>query len=602
MLSNCCFIHNKDRHLCKKTFPFLHLLLLFFLLPFIPDSTLAGVPLKVQVSGLQPPLRTNVLHFLDMEKNKDAEDLNPRWIQRLHEQAPQEIREALQPFGYYRPDIQSELTETEGKWLAHYTIDAGEPVQISKRDIQWIGEGGSTPVFQQSIHEYMAADEDRLVHARYETAKSKFLDLALSEGYPRAKIIKSEILVDIDNNSAEVTLLMDTGPLYYFGDVFFKQNFLPPDLLQKFITLKKGEPYSHNSLIEFQQNLIGLNYAREVTLTPLFNQAQDRQLPLEVVMEPIAPHKLSFGLGYETDINIRGSARWEDRLVNRHGHQSDVYLELSQKEGSLQGQYSIPVHRALTDRWISTAGYAYEKTPDTDSNSLQLETAFVRRNLEDTNFYKGFFLASYERFTVGSDPGINTNLSTLGGIIRFSNMEESMYPQSGYSFFSDLRGASAAFFSDTSFIRMHLKGRYLLGFGENGRLESRLETGAAWVEDFEVYPTSMRFFAGGDHSVRGYDYESLGPRNKEGVVEGGKQVFSTSIEYDHRVAKSWVLDIFVDGGNAYNEEIKKIHVGSGFGFRWLAPFGSLRVDLAWPVSEDPQFNDCRIHLGFGATL
>lgn len=575
---------------------------LFLILFLLISPAMATVSLEVEVNGLEDPFKENVLRFLDIEKMKYDKELTVRWIQRLHEQAPQEIREALQPYGYYLPDIQSELTETEGGWLASYTIDKGTPVKITKRDVQWIGEGADNPAFQQSIEDYQQQANDILVHSEYESSKNKFMNIALSTGYPKARFAESTWLVDLEKNSAELTLHMDTGPLYYFGNVRFIQDFLDPELLQHYVTLEKGEPYSHEAMLEFQQNLIASNYAQEVTIEPLFHEAVQQQLPLDVLMTPITPHKFEFGLGYETDVGVKGSARWTNRLINRHGHHSDVYLKLSQKEGTLRGEYSIPVLKPATDRWVSTAEYEYEVTPSTKSSTFELETAFVRRNLADTLFYKGFILASSEKFVVGDTPKVTTDLISIGGTARFSEMEEGMFPQNGHYLFADLRGAAEALLSDTSFTRMHLKGRYMKGLGENGRIDSRMEIGAAWVDNFDIYPASLRFFAGGDNSVRGYEYESLGPKNDDGVVVGGKQVITYSFEYDHRVAEPWVLASFVDAGNAYNDNLDKTYVGAGVGFRWLAPFGSLRVDIAWPVSEQPELDDWRLHIGFGATL
>jgi len=145
-------------------------------------------------------------------------------------------------------------------------------------------------------------------------------------------------------------------------------------------------------------------------------------------------------------------------------------------------------------------------------------------------------------------------------------------------------------------------GEYMFGFGDDNRIQTRAEIGTTWVDDFDLYPTSLRFFAGGDSSVRGYTYESLGPLNDDGVVVGGKHVFTSSFEYNRRVTESWVLAGFVDAGNAYDDELDHLYVGTGFGFRWLAPFGSLRVDMAWPISENPEMSDYHIHVGFGATL
>ena len=146
----------------------LSFILIFSLLSF---SALAAVPLTVQLRGLEDPYRKNVLLFLEINKMKEDKDLTERWIKRLHKQAPDEIREALQPYGYYIPKIQTDLVELEGKWLATYTVDIGTPVTINDRNIQWSGEGSDQPVFQRSIENYHKNAGNILIHADYETAK-----------------------------------------------------------------------------------------------------------------------------------------------------------------------------------------------------------------------------------------------------------------------------------------------------------------------------------------------------------------------------------------------------------------------------------------------
>ncbi len=583
--------------------PFLVIPLAIFILVMPALQAVQATPLlKVELTGLEEPFATNVLYYLAIEREKTSADLTVHWIKRLHDEAPKNIRAALQPYGYYHPIIQARLTEKNSTWLASYIVDKGVPLKLNKLDIQWFGEGASDPAFTKSIQEYHKRASGLLNHAEYEAAKNRFMAIALANGYPKARFLKSEWLVDLDTNSANLTLHMDTGKLYHFGDILFKQDFLDPELLQHYVTIKKGVPYSHEALLEFQQNLIASNYASEVRIKPLYQEAVDELLPLEVLLTPIVPHKLSFGLGYETDIGVRGSARWTDRLINRHGHHSEVYVKLSEKEGTVRGQYSIPVLQPLTDRWVTSTSYDYEETPDTSSRTFDMETAFVRRNLEDTHFYKGFLLASNEAFSVGNAPRTITKLLIPGGTIRFSKMDEGIFPQNGHYLFADLRAAAEQLLSDTSFTRLHLKGRYLMGLGKNGRMDGRLEIGAAWVDDFNIYPTSLRYFAGGDNSVRGYRYQSLGPINDEGAAVGGKQALTASIQYDHRIAHSWLLSGFADAGNAYNDKLDKIYVGAGLGLRWLAPFGSLRLDVAYPVSEQPQLDDYVIHIGFGATL
>ena len=477
---------------------YLILLLLF------PALCMAGVPLDVKVEGLRGELQDNVMLQLDIVKQKDKDELSVRWIKRLHEKAPQQIREALQPFGYYNPVIESDLNDVEGKWVARYRVEQGVPVVVSSTTIQWIGEGAENPRLVSAARNYPLSEGRRLIHDQHESGKSALLDTAFSVGYAKANITRSQVLVDVESNTAEVSIVVDTGALYYFGKVSFNQDFLDPDLLEHYNTIEKGEPYSHNALLEFQQNLIASNYAREVTLEPRFAQAQDSKVPLDVTMRPIAPHKLSFGLGYETDVGPRGSMRWTDRLINSSGHHSEVYMKLATKERLLSGQYYIPVRDPLTDRWVNSVNYEYEDTPTTVSDTFSVETAVVRQNLDDTRFYKLFLNYAWESFTISGEPEQRTLLFTVGGTTRFSRIDEDLFPQFGYLAFADLRGASDAVLSDTSFVRLHLKGRYIFGFGDNGRLDIRGEVGTTWVDDFNKYPSSLRYFAGGDSSVRGY--------------------------------------------------------------------------------------------------
>jgi len=82
-------------------------------------------------------------------------------------------------------------------------------------------------------------------------------------------------------------------------------------------------------------------------------------------------------------------------------------------------------------------------------------------------------------------------------------------------------------------------------------------------------------------------------------------VVTGSFEYDHQVAESWLAAVFVDAGNAYDNEFDKLYVGAGFGARWLSPVGIVRVDLAWPMENDVgthDTNSVRLHIGFEVNL
>ena len=110
----------------------------------------------------------------------------------------------------------------------------------------------------------------------------------------------------------------------------------------------------------------------------------------------------------------------------------------------------------------------------------------------------------------------------------------------------------------------------------------------------------MRFFAGGDESVRGYGYRELGPVDESGHVIGGKYLLTGSIEYQHPVKDKIAVALFMDAGNAFNDWETDLKYSAGIGVRWKTPVGRLKADIAVP--NDQSKDDFRIHISFGVEI
>lgn len=567
-----------------------------------PIVVSAAPTVDVEVEGLEGEYLDNVLFYLDIEKRKDDENFNVAWLKRLHAQAPEQIRTALEPFGYYNPDINASLTEKDGKWLATYEVDLGSPVTLSSVDVSLTGPGADEPVIQQAVTSFPLKVGDRLDHKLYEEGRSAIIDAATGYGYVKIKPEKAQVRVDIENNQAQIELTLDTDARYYFGDVRMHQDFLADDLVEDFITIEPGAPYLNEDLLRFQQGFTASGYASSAKIEPSFEEAVDDHVPLDVTLVPSKRHRIVLGGGWDTDQGPRISGRWTNRRVNRYGHHSEVLFKFGTTQRELKGSYYIPVLNKLTDRFATSAKYEYEETASTERNTTEGELAFVRRNLEDTYLVKLFLQFFHETYKAGLQPETTSNLLPIaGGTLRFSYLEESLFPRHGHNLYGDLRGATSAILSDTSFLRLLLRGEYFYPLGSKGRLNLRSELGTSLVEDFLLYPVSLRFFAGGASSVRGFGYKDLGPKDSAGNVVGGKHLVTASVEYDYRFLEKWAAALFVDAGNAF-DDFEDLRVGSGFGIRWLAPFGSLRVDAAWPVDEPFELGDVQIYIGFGAVL
>lgn len=367
--------------------------------------------------------------------------------------------------------------------------------------------------------------------------------------------------------------------------------------------VNEGDPYSQAGMLEIQRDFIEAGYFSLVDVKPRFDEVEDYYVPVDVTLEPAKRQKFSFGVGYDTDVELNLNARWKHRRINKAGHHADAHIKLSTKERRLQASYWVPIKNPKTHRIGYTARYEYERTDSTQRSTFDLEAGYYFKWREWIT--KLFTEYKRENYTAGEENEELIDVVSFGASIDRTAFEQARYPRRGWQLFSELRGSPGLVFENSAYVRAHVKGRVYVPIFERGRVILRGELGAAEVDDFELYPLSLRFFAGGDNSVRGYEWKSLGPLDDYGEVIGGTHVLTGSFEYDHQVAESWLAAVFVDAGNAYDNEFDEIYVGAGVGARWLSPVGIVRVDLAWPMDSDVGVHDTdkvRLHIGFEVNL
>jgi translocation and assembly module TamA len=204
-----------------------------------------------------------------------------------------------------------------------------------------------------------------------------------------------------------------------------------------------------------------------------------------------------------------------------------------------------------------------------------------------------------EDFTVGEQTG-RAQLLMPGVDWMRVRADNSIRPNHGSKLELEARGAADRLLSDSSFVQLILHGKWIWSPSDKARLLLRGEVGAMEQSDFAALPPSVRFFAGGDNSVRGYDYKSLGPTDSTDAVIGGSELAVASVEYEHSVKPHWSVAVFVDSGNAFNRHELDAKTGAGIGARWQSPLGPIRVDVAHPFN-DPT-TSWRLHITLGPDL
>ena len=203
-----------------------------------------------------------------------------------------------------------------------------------------------------------------------------------------------------------------------------------------------------------------------------------------------------------------------------------------------------------------------------------------------------------ERFDIADQEG-RSQLLLFGTNLTFTSSISTPRPRTGQRLSVDLRGASSALLSDNDLIQIRLHAKQILPFLGTSRWILRSEFGATWRTDFSELPTSLRFFAGGDKSVRGYDLDELGPLDADGDVIGGDRLLSGSIEFDFPIRRNWSMALFSDAGSAFDDS-PDFSYSVGLGVRWYSPLGPIRADLAHPLNHSDR--TIRLHISIGPDI
>ena len=204
-----------------------------------------------------------------------------------------------------------------------------------------------------------------------------------------------------------------------------------------------------------------------------------------------------------------------------------------------------------------------------------------------------------EDFTVG-DQDTNTRLIIIGSNWEKVRGRAVSRATDGYRLNFDIRGASDSLGSDTSFLQLQSRLRWIHSFNDRNRVIARANLGATAKDNLEELPASARFFSGGDRSIRGYEFESLGPTDSDGNVIGGSHQVELSLEFDRVIRGNWAWAAFVDSGSSFNGSDIDWSTGAGLGLRWYSPVGPIRLDFAHGFDNPDE--DLRIHISLGPDL
>jgi len=486
-------------------------------------------------------------------------------------------------------------TEVDSCWVLSLDLTPGPQTLITQLDVRVIGEGQNDPVFTKYLAKLPVAVGDPVQHDVYEATKNAINQRARNAGYIDGQFQEHRLEVNTDTHSATIALVFNSGSRYRFGEVAFGPSLISTELMQRYVPFKSGDPFDSSKVVQLQNNLISSNYFASVNIDQENQNAEQQRIDLNVQTAEKRKYETTAGIGASTDTGPRVSYGLRNRRINAAGHTYQVASQYSPVLSNLSFQYTVPGSKPLTDKIQLSTGVERKDTDTTESLSYRAEIAQI--SLQSNNWIQTLSLKFLrENYDIADEH--NTSTLLMPGIAwARSEANDRRYPTKGWRINAAARGALQGVISDVSLAQAELDSKLIFPLW-GGRVISRGGLGLTILDDFSELPASLRFFAGGDNSVRGFGYETLGPENALGEVVGGKHRITGSIEYDHRVWGDFALATFFDAGNAFDTNTFTLYESAGLGLRWLSPIGPVRVDFAFPLKD----GGFQFHLSMGPDL
>ena len=498
--------------------------------------------------------------------------------------AKREIKNLLATAGYFTPTVTAKLQSQKNKLIID--VEPGPLAQVDKVTIKFEGDLAiDEPKRQARIKQLRESwplkKKMPFRSAEWEDAKATLLSEVTHDDYPAAYIAESQANVDPDNARVELSIVIDSGPAFYFGELVISglQRYSEEELnIKRFAPFRTGDPYSRDLLVAFQtalQNGTPQLTSAAVSIKP--DISKHKAIPVEVVIAEQRSKRFAFGAGYSSNNGARGEINYRDYDFLSRAWNMRTILRLEQKRQTfLFGVDTLPNYDLA--RFSFDARLQQTNIENLKTNNQRVSLSRIRETRTMLHQY-GLSWQRENKRPSGAINQVNETLA-LNWQWRYHLIDDPVNLRN--SRVTDLRvsGASQQVLSDQSFIQTYARQQFWWPIGKRDVLYLRGETGYTFTESTSGIPQEFLFRAGGIQSVRGYDFLSLGVPEGNAIV-GGRALATGTLEYTHWFLQNWGAALFTDVGDAA-DNWKKLNpnLGYGAGIRWRSPAGPLALDLA----------------------
>jgi translocation and assembly module TamA len=538
-------------------------------------------------------------------------EFSPDQLDALVFRAKEEIEVVLRGQGYFDFEVEvKRLPDSAGRAVVKVDVSAGARTTVNDLNFKVKGDAAADAAFMAKLQQAWPLPEGGFYRSLvWEQAKKNTLDLLQQQGYLAAALTTSQVTVDVRNTTAGVTLELESGPRYRFGEIKVSGlNRYERSIVDSLRGFRAGDFYRLDALIEFQTKLRDSGYFTSVSIVPEISDILDNASPSSSLWVPVSvdlkereSKRLLGGLGFSADQGPRAQFGFENRNLFSKGYQLDSGILVERVRTRLFATVRTP---------LSEEGRYYALGARSEKFELLGEeafknTVFLQRGRRTTNI-DSVTSVQYqaERLLIDRGAGVQVGdkraAFTLAYSWNYRRVDSRIDPREGYTVSSQATLASKNLGSDQTFIRLYTRAMnfYPLPqsvFPRGATLVSLLELGFVSADSRQGIPSDNLFRAGGAQSLRGYRYLGLGAADGAAVV-GGRYLAIGSLEYQQPVYKNILGAVFIDAGDA-NDDLDnyKAKIGAGLGMRWRSPIGPVNIDAAYGAFD----KRWRLHFSVG---
>jgi len=545
------------------------------------------------------PLRDTLSASVDLLRWQTYDEMTRSLFDALVRQARDQAKEAAATEGFFSATIDIDVDRASTPWTVTMRVTPGTQTHVTAASIVVEGAASSGDIGAEAIakvrQEWKLPVGAPFRQPAWIDAKEQAVNRLAANAFAAARLAASEAAIDPETSSAELAVTLDSGPVFHVGDLEIQGlTRYTEDLVRNYRSKRRGERYSLADLDQFVRRLNGTGYFASVHAAIDTDPAKADDAPIHVSVIEAPPKKLEAGLGYSTDTAFRGNVSYRD--VDVGGRALQMYVD-ARIESKLQNASLRFVQPPARNGWSPSVFTRIERT---DINSLVTQTAAAgvrMSSLDERNQWQygaAFFVDRQQPF---GQPANDSHALYVDVERAWRRVDDLAAPTQGFIVLAQA-GVGIPGASTRGFGRTVVRSAFFQPLSAQWSFSARAEGGAVFAGSRTDIPSVLLFRTGGDTTVRGYAFESLGLKSGDAVLPV-RYYYAASAEVTRWIGDAWGIAAFVDAGNAF-DDTSDAHpaFGYGIGARVRTPIGPFRLDLAY----GEQSHQVRLHFSVGVAF